>query len=174
MRPKYRLGNRDATMKSRICSWVVCLLIMSSAFSFGQSCSFTELDPRPWTADFSLGALSARNPKHNVHLCFDMRAQNVVIPRSPLRLGNQSVVNVKVYRKPVDKCSITYNPTPIAPPPNPIASVLGGFITGKPISPNFVEMTVPAPLCGTPVPQPPSGSGPDFRSAFDTLASLDK
>jgi hypothetical protein len=152
----------------------VSLLIMSSAFSLGQSCPPEALKPLPWSADFSWSSLSARNPKNNVHLCFDMRSAHVAMPNSPLRVGNQSVVNIKVYRKPVDKCSVTYNPTPIAPPPNPIASVLGGLITSKPITPNFVGVVVPSTTCDTPIPQPPATSSSDFKSAFDTLTALDK
>jgi hypothetical protein len=83
-------------------------------------------------------------------------------------------VNIKVYRKPVDKCTLTFSPTPIAPPPNPIASVLSGLITGKPITPNFLQPVVPATTCDAPTPQPPATSSADFRSAFDALIALDK
>lgn len=148
-------------------------LLFFSSICDGQSCSPSDLKPLPGKDEFSFHTLFARNPKNNLHLCVDTRAAHPGIPDSPLQIGNHSTVELNVYRNPVDKCTVNYNPASIAPAANPLATVFGGLITGKPLTPNLVQI-LPESVCDTPLPQPPASSGADFKNTFDTLSTLDK
>src|SRR6185312_16423918 len=129
---------------------VALLLLVQATASYAQSCSKEELKSPQGQQAHSLRNLFVRNPKSDLHLCFDMRSVHVIVPHSPMQIGNGSAVEIKVYRNPVDKCVMTYNPTPIAPPGNPIAAVIGSLITGKPLTPSFTEV-LPTSVCDTPL-----------------------